>query len=69
MKELIRYDKYCVCYDYGVPQAICQRFESNELGGFRWVRERSCQYGDLTIGVVSAIMSENVNMVGSSVMW
>jgi Helicase conserved C-terminal domain len=67
MKMMIRYEKYCVCYGCGIPQAICRRFESNGKGSWRWVRERSCQYPDLMIGVVAAVITGNINGVGHSV--
>lgn len=68
MKRMIRYEKYSVCYDCGIPQAICRRFEANGFGRWRWMRERSCQYPDLMVGVVAAAMAEDINGMGHSIL-
>jgi superfamily II DNA helicase RecQ len=67
IKRMIRYDRYCVYYDCGIPQAICRRFVANGVGRWKWVRERSCQYPDLMVGVVAAGVATNGNRIGHSV--
>ena len=67
MKAGIRYGKYCVCYECGVPQAICDRFEANGTGGWRWRREQTCQYPGVMIGAVIGMMVANINRCAEAV--
>ena len=66
IKEGIRYDKYCVCFKCGIPQAICGRFRENGIGGFRWISGAECQYPEVMIGVISVMVAENKNQSGEA---
>ncbi|KAK4233032.1 hypothetical protein C8A03DRAFT_19808 [Achaetomium macrosporum] len=55
VKQGVRWEAYSCCFDCGVPQEICRRYESRgAAGGFRRVEGRACQYpGVLMRTVVS----------------
>ena len=63
MKAGIRYSKYSVCFECGVPQAICQRWESNDSGGWKRSGKQVCQYAETVIGGVAAVLVRNPNGV------
>ena len=67
MRKGIRYQKYCVCYDCGVPQAICHRFESNSRGGWKWRRTGECQYPGVMIGGIISMIRANINQYSNAI--
>jgi superfamily II DNA helicase RecQ len=67
MRKGIGYQKYCVCYDCGVPQAICDRFESNSQGGWKWRRTGECQYKGVMIGGIIGMMRANINRCSDAI--
>lgn len=46
----IRFEPYSGCFWCGVPQAICNRWESDERGRYRFVKAGSCQYAGVLVG-------------------
>lgn len=56
MRDGRKYAKFSCCFPCGVPQAICQRYESNGQGGWRVIPERQCQFANIIIPVVVSIM-------------
>ena len=67
VKKGIRYKKYSVCYEYGVPQSICDRFEANGDGGWKFRSQKKCQYPGVIIGAISSLMTANINRCGDAV--
>ena len=52
MQDNIRYERFSVCFDCGVPQWICHRFQEDREGGWRRQAEGQCQYTETMIPVV-----------------
>jgi hypothetical protein len=52
MRDGRKYARFSCCYICGVPQVICQRYESNGNGGWRVIAERECQFCEIVIPVV-----------------
>jgi len=67
LKKGIRYEKYCVCYGCGIPQAICDGFERKDDGGWAWRRKRACQYPGLMVGAVISMMTADMNHSGEMI--
>ena len=45
VKRVVRWEAYSCCFNCGVPQAMCERYETRGAeGGFRRVEGRGCQY-------------------------
>lgn len=52
VKRTVRWEAYSCCFDCGVPQAICRRYEAvAATGGFRRAQGRACQYQGTLIRV------------------
>jgi hypothetical protein len=50
VKQVVRWERYSCCFDCGVPQEICARYEmKGAAGGFRRVAGGACQYGGVLI--------------------
>lgn len=50
VKRVVRWEAYSCCFDIGVPQAMCERYETRAPGGgFRRVEGRACQYRGVLI--------------------
>lgn len=64
----IRYGKYGVCYECGVPQAICSQWRANGYGGWQHINGTACQYPDTIIGAVAAILIGNPDGIQNIVM-
>lgn len=62
MKEEVRWEDYSGCFDCGLPQAICKRFEQKEGGGWRIDWGRQCQYRGLLIEAVISMWGANTEV-------
>jgi hypothetical protein len=50
VKRVVRWEAYSCCFDCGIPQAMCERYETRGVGGgFRRVEGRGCQYEGVLI--------------------
>ncbi|KAK4117986.1 hypothetical protein N657DRAFT_638369, partial [Parathielavia appendiculata] len=55
-ERLVRWEPYSCCFDCGIPQAMCRRFEPmGPAGGFRRVEGQTCQYGGVLMRTVISI--------------
>ena len=53
IKRRIRWERYSGCFECGLPQSRCSRFEGvGETGGYRMVRGKQCQYGGVLVQAV-----------------
>lgn len=55
MQGRIRFERYSGCFRCGVPQAICNRWESNGRQGWRQVHGSECQFFGVMIGTLYGI--------------
>lgn len=55
MKALARWEMYSCCFDCGVPQAICDSFESSVDGGWRKKAHAECQYQGILLASITAL--------------
>lgn len=46
IQRIIKYDKFAGCFECGMPQSVCDRWEKNPRGGSRRIKD-SCQYPTL----------------------
>jgi hypothetical protein len=54
-----RFAKFSCCFDYGVPQAICQKWrQKDEQGWFKKIKGVECQYKGVLISAVVVISRE-----------
>lgn len=67
MRQGVRFQAYAVCYECGVPQAICDRFEANGNGGWKWRRHAICQYPGVIVGAINSMMTANINRCADAV--
>jgi len=65
VKQQIRWDKYSGCFDCGLPQAVCTRYEVREDGGYIRARGGRCQYPGVLIRLVVAIWGARSKEVGA----
>ena len=58
MLKGIQFKRYASCYDCGVAQKICTRWEEKGEGNIRFkrIKNRVCQYGGIVRVVVAAMM-------------
>jgi superfamily II DNA or RNA helicase len=69
MKKGVRWEKYSCCFQCGVPQAICDRWERiPDEWGWRQVRPGRCQFPEVVTAVVATIMVEERARLGWTVM-
>jgi hypothetical protein len=53
VKRVVRWEAYSCCFDCGLPQEICRRYEAKgPAGGFRRVQGQTCQYGGVLMQMV-----------------
>jgi RecQ family ATP-dependent DNA helicase len=59
IKRGIKFENYSGCFECGIPQGICNKWEQRESGGRFQKREGGeCQYKDIMIPVVATIGTE-----------
>jgi superfamily II DNA helicase RecQ len=59
MKNERKYASFSCCFSCGVPQAICQRFETSPHGGWRVIDGNKCQFPGVVIPMVVSMMHLN----------
>jgi superfamily II DNA helicase RecQ len=50
IEEEIRFEAYSGCFGCGMPQEICNRWESNSSGRYQVTKEGDCQYKGVLLG-------------------
>ena len=61
----IRWAKFSGCFDCGLPQSICERFEARPDGGYTRQRGGRCQYPGVLIGSAVSMWGANGEQTGA----
>jgi superfamily II DNA helicase RecQ len=56
IQESIRWDPFSGCFDCGLPQSMCARYEAQDSGGFRRRRDGRCSYGGVLFDTIVSIL-------------
>ncbi|KAL8991690.1 MAG: hypothetical protein Q9169_007742, partial [Polycauliona sp. 2 TL-2023] len=67
-RQRIRYERYSCCFQCGLPQGLCQRYEQRASQGF-WelIPGRDCQYSEIALPILIGLMIGSKEGVGHSV--
>lgn len=57
MEKEIKFEAYSGCFWCGVPQEICNRWESNGQGRYQRVKGESCQYKGVLIAGLAGLVA------------
>lgn len=58
IQGLIRWERFSCCFECGVPQAICEGFESTADGGWKKRSDGSCQYRGVLFASIASIWAK-----------
>lgn len=55
MLRAIKYDRFSGCFECGVPQAVCNRWERSGRNSYRQNKGEECQFRDVMAGVLYGV--------------